>query len=204
MAEDFDRIRPTLRGNGQAQVVNAKLVGVNVAAQGLRKIDHLPAIGSLVPGSVINHHPELFASPDTDIQSASLTFIIFGPRLTTHDFIAQAIDYNATASGWFDLDRDLDMNAQIILSQSFSNELIAARKNVAFLAGRDGQIVIPLRITGRLPHPNVMPNIDILAQRAASHAVQDKLGGLLNKGDKGLGGLFTRQPSRRLIPLVPA
>jgi uncharacterized protein involved in outer membrane biogenesis len=188
--QDFARIRPTLRGNGNAQVVNAKLVGVNVAAQALRKINHLPAIGSLVPQSVVNNHPELFASPDTDIQSASLTFVIFGQRLTTHDFAAQAIDYNAAADGWFDLDKDLNMNAQIILSQPFSGELIAARKNVAFLADRDGQIIIPLRITGRLPHPQVMPNIDILAQRAASNAMQNKLGGLLDKGGKDLGGIF--------------
>ena len=61
---------------------------------------------------------------------------------------------------------------------------------MAFLAGRDGQIIIPLRITGRLPKPQVLPNIDLLAQRAASHAVENKLGGLLDKGGKGLGGLF--------------
>jgi hypothetical protein len=188
--EDFDRARPTLRGNGHAEIVNAKLVGVNVPAQALRKIDNLPAIGTLVPASVIRNHPELFASPDTDIQSASLTFVIFGPRLTTHDFSAQAIDYNVMADGWFDLDKNLDMNAQILLSQPFSSELIAARKNVAFLADHRGQVVIPLRVTGRLPHPSVMPNVDILAQRAASNAMQSKLGGLIDKGGKGLGGIF--------------
>ncbi|MGA2410586.1 MAG: AsmA-like C-terminal region-containing protein, partial [Candidatus Binataceae bacterium] len=187
---DFEHIRPTLRGSGKAQVTAAKLVGVNVAAQALRKIDHLPAIGSLVPGDVVANHPELFASPDTDIQTASLTFVIFGQRLTTHDFFAQAADYNATASGWFDLDKDLDMNTKIILSQPFSSELIAARKNAAFLANRDGQIIIPLRITGRLPKPQVLPNIDQLAQLAAGNAVRTNLGGLLNKGGKGLGGLF--------------
>ena len=187
---DFDRIRPTLRGSGKAQVTGAKLVGVNVAAQALRKIDHLPAIGALVPGSVIDNHPELFKSPDTDIQSASLTFVIVGPRITTHDFFAQAVDYTATANGWFDLDKYLDMNAQIILSQPFSSDLIAARKNVAFLADRNGQVIIPLRITGRLPTPQILPNIDQLAQRAASHAVEKKLGGLLGNGGKGLGGLF--------------
>jgi uncharacterized protein involved in outer membrane biogenesis len=188
--KNFDRVRPTLRGNGKAQLTDAKLVGVNVAAQGLRKIDHLPGIGVLVPGNVIAGHPELFKSPDTDIQSAGLTFIIYGARLSTNDFFAQAIDYSATASGWFDLDKYLDMNSQIFLSQSFSSELIAARQNIAFLANRDGQIVIPLRITGRLPHPQVLPNIDILAQRAASSAVENKLGGLLNQGGRGLGGLF--------------
>ncbi|HTT77014.1 MAG TPA: AsmA-like C-terminal region-containing protein [Candidatus Binataceae bacterium] len=187
---DFARVRPTLRGHGKAQVTGAKLVGVNVAAQALRKIDNLPAIGVLVPGSVIANHPELFKSPDTDIQSASLTFVINGARLSTNDFFAQAIDYSATASGWFDLDKDLSMNSQIFLSRPFSNELIAARKNIVFLTDRSGQVVIPLRITGRLPHPQVLPNIDILAQRAASHAVQNKLGSLIDKGGKGLGGLF--------------
>lgn len=188
--KNFDRVRPTLRGKGNAQITDAKLVGVNVAAQGLRKIDHLPGIGVLVPGSVIANHPELFQSPDTNIQSASLSFAIFGARVSTNDFIAQAVDYSATASGWFDLDKDLDMNTQIFLSKPFSSELIAARPNDAFLANGAGQIVIPLRITGRLPHPQVLPNIDILAQRAASHAMQHNLGSLIDKGGKGLGSIF--------------
>ncbi|MGH8336395.1 MAG: AsmA-like C-terminal region-containing protein, partial [Gammaproteobacteria bacterium] len=187
---NFARVRPTLRGNGKAQVIDAKLLGVNVAAQALRKIDHLPAIGALVPGGVIANHPELFKSPDTDIQSASLTFVIFGARLSTNDFFAQAIDYSATASGWFNFDKYLDMNVQIFLSQPFSSDLIAARQNDAFLADRGGQIIIPLRITGRLPHPQVLPNIDILAQRAATHALQNNVGSLIDKGGHGLGRLF--------------
>jgi hypothetical protein len=50
--------------------------------------------------------------------------------------------------------------------------------------------LIPLRITGQLPKPAVVPDVSILAQRAASHAVQNKLGSLLGKKAGAFGGLF--------------
>ena len=80
-----------MRGNGGANLRNGKLVGVNVVAQALQKIDNLPAIGALVPAGVAAHHPELFRSNDTDIQNASLTFLLQGPRVTTHD-LEDALD----------------------------------------------------------------------------------------------------------------
>ncbi|HJU29112.1 MAG TPA: AsmA family protein, partial [Candidatus Binataceae bacterium] len=50
----FDQIKPTLRGNGGATLSDGKLVGVNVVAQALGKVDNLPGIGALVPTSVVN------------------------------------------------------------------------------------------------------------------------------------------------------
>jgi hypothetical protein len=73
------------------------------------------------------------------------------------------------------------------MSRPFSNELIAAKRNVEYLANRNGQVEIPLRVTGQLPKPAVVPDVGVLAQRAASHALENKLGSLLG-GKKGGGG----------------
>ena len=45
----FDEMKPTLKGNGKLVLTNGKLVGVNVGGQALKKVQHLPAIGNLVP-----------------------------------------------------------------------------------------------------------------------------------------------------------
>jgi hypothetical protein len=50
-----------------------------------------------------------------------------------------------------------------------------------------------LRITGQLPKPAVLPDVGVLAQRAAGHAIQNRVGEFLGgkKGGRGpLGGLF--------------
>lgn len=184
------RVKPTLRGSGQARMDNGKLVGVNVVAQALRKIDNVPEIGALVPAGVVANHPELFRSPDTDIQEASLTFQIAGPRIISHNILARSTDYSILGDGWFDLDKNLDLAAKIIMSQAFSGELVGAKHNVVYLTNKDGEVVIPLRVSGQLPHPVVMPDLAVIAQRAATHAAQGKIGELLQK--KGVGGMLKK------------
>ncbi|HUO04039.1 MAG TPA: AsmA family protein [Candidatus Binataceae bacterium] len=193
-AGSIDAMKPTLNGTGQLTLTNGKLIGVNVGAQALKKVNNLPVIGDLVPQSVIARHPELFSSPDTDIQIASLSFAMAGGRINTRDLQVQTVDYGMLGSGWFDIDKHVDMTAQIILSRSFSGELIAAKRNIQYLADRDGQVIVPLQVTGQLPKPMVLPNVSELAQRAGERAVEGQgqklLGKLLGKKGKALGGIF--------------
>jgi uncharacterized protein involved in outer membrane biogenesis len=186
----LDQVKPTMRGSGRARMDNGKLIGVNLVAQALKKVDNVPGIGALVPAEVVANHPELFKSPDTDIQEASLTFAILGPRIASHDIVARSTDYSIFADGWFDLDKYIDLAAKIVMSRPFSGELVAARHNVSYLTNNDDEVEIPLRVSGQLPHPTVAPDVGLIAQRAASPAVQNRVGELIQK--KGLGGLLKK------------
>lgn len=193
----FDQIKPTLRGSGRAKMANGKLIGVNVVAQALKKVDNVPGIGALVPAAVVANHPELFQSPDTDIQAASLTFTILGPRITSPDIVVVSPDYSIFGDGWFDMDKNIDVKAKIKMSKPFSDELVAARKNVVYVTNSEGVVEIPLIVAGQLPHPKVTPDLTVIAQRAATHEVQNRVGGLIEKNGvgrilkkNGLGGLL--------------
>jgi hypothetical protein len=168
----FDEMKPTMKGDGKLVLTNGKLIGVNVGGEALKKVQNLPAIGDLVPMAVVKNHPELFSNPDTDIQIASLTYVLAGPRITSHDIKVQTVDYNLLGDGWFDMDKNVDLAARIVLAPAFSKELIEAKQQVAYVANQDGQIDIPLQITGQLPKPSILPNVTELAQRAATHAAQ--------------------------------
>jgi hypothetical protein len=191
--KDFDQIKPTLRGNGKANLADGKLIGVNVVGQALKKVDNVPGIGALVPAGVVNNHPGLFKSNDTDIQKAALSFVLQGPKITTHDLTASAADYSLMGDGWFDMDKNIDLAARILMSKAFSNELVVSKHNVSYLTNPDGSVEIPLRIIGQLPKPAVLPDVGVLAQRAAGHVIQNRVGEFLG-GKKGggspLGGLF--------------
>ncbi len=184
----FDEMKPTMKGDGKLMLTNGKLVGVNIGGETLRKVQNLPAIGDLVPTQVIKNHPELFSNPDTDIQIASLTYVLAGPRITSHDIKVQTVDYNLLGDGWFDMDKNVNLAAHIVLSPPFSKELIEQKQQVAYVANQDGQIDIPLQITGQLPKPSILPNVSELAQRAATHAAQAQGQKYIGKflGKKGL------------------
>jgi AsmA-like C-terminal region len=192
LAGMLDQMKSTLKGSGKLTLTQAELIGVNVGSEALKKVQNVPAIGDLVPAEVISRHPELFDNPNTDIDKAGLSFTLEGPRIVTHDLNAQTADYNLLGDGWFDMDRNIDLAAQIVLSQRFSGELIAAKKNVTYLADRGGQVIVPLRISGQLPKPKVAPDVAQLAQRAGQHAIQGEGQKVIQKllGKHGLGGLF--------------
>ena len=186
----FDQMKPTLKGSGKLMMTNGKLVGVNIGGQALKKVQKLPAIGNLVPDAVVKNHPELFSNPDTDIQLASLSFVLAGPRITSHDIKVQTVDYNLLGDGWFDMDKNIDLAARIVLSPQFSKELIENKKEVAFIANKDGQVDVPLQVVGQLPKPQVVPDVAELARRAGTHAVEAQGQKYLGKifGKKGLPG----------------
>jgi uncharacterized protein involved in outer membrane biogenesis len=186
----FDQMKPTLKGSGTLMLTNGKLVGVNIGGEALRKVQKLPAIGNLVPDAVVKNHPELFNDPDTDIQLSSLSFVLAGARITSHDIKVQTLDYNLLGDGWFDMDRNIDLAARIVLSPQFSKELIEQKQEVAFLANKDGQVDVPLQVVGQLPKPKVLPDVTELARRAGSHEVKAQGQKYLDKifGKKGLPG----------------
>jgi uncharacterized protein involved in outer membrane biogenesis len=188
--DTFDKVKPTLSGNGQISVANGKLIGVNIAAQAIRKVQGVPGIDTLLTPSIVARHPSLFNSPDTDLRELSLTFAIQGPRITSHDIKAATPDYSATADGWFDLNKNIDMKAHLLLSQELSREIMSEKKNVVYLANEQKEIDIPVQISGQLPKPSVQPDLQFLAQRAAGHLVQKQGEKFLNKflGKKSNGG----------------
>ena len=200
----FGQIEPRLHGTGAMNLSEGKLVGVNIVGQALQKTDNIPTIGAIVPAAVVARHPALFRSSDTDIQNASLTFILQGPRLITHDLNLAAADYSLLGDGWFDTDKNVDLAARILLSKAFSSELIAAKHNVAYITNPDQRVELPLRIVGHLPKPAIMPDITLLAQRAATHAAQREVGKLIGKRGGALGSLLSGgsgSPQRSSNPL---
>ena len=79
------------------------------------------------------------------------------------------------------MDKNIDLAARALLSKAFSSELIAAKHNIAYITDPEQRVEIPLRITGQLPKPAVIPDVSVLAQRAATHAAQREVGRLLDK-----------------------
>jgi uncharacterized protein involved in outer membrane biogenesis len=185
----IEEIKPTLAGNGRVQIEHGKLIGVNVVGTALKKINSAPAVGTLLTPAMMERHPALFNSSDTDLNLVRLSYVMTGPRMTSHDIMVQADDYNVTGEGWFDMDRNVDLSLRLLMSKQFSSELQAQKKNVAYLEDPDGQIEIPLSIRGTLPHPTIQPDIGFLVQRAAIRAIQEHGSDLFRHylSDQGFG-----------------
>jgi hypothetical protein len=166
----WDRIKPTLRGSGRLALANGKLVGVNIVADAINAVASAPGISQIMNVTFMSSHHGMLMDPDTELQAASMSFQLAGPRFTTHDLLARSPDYKITGAGWFDMDKNVDMNADIQLSLGL-------------------KVAIPVSVTGKLPGVRVLPDAPQLAERVAMGAINTP-GNIIRGGVNAVGSVF--------------
>jgi hypothetical protein len=179
----WDRIRPTIRGSGRLAIANGKLVGVNIVADALNAVAAAPGVNQLVNVAFMSSHHGLLVDPDTELQSAGMSFQQVGPRFTTHDLVAQSPDYTITGDGWFDMDKNIDMNADIRLALGL-------------------EVAIPVTVSGKLPGVRVLPDMPALAERVAMGAINTP-GNIIRGGVNAVGSLVGSPSAGSSIPSIP-
>ncbi len=177
---NWHRIRPTIRGSGRVAIANGKLVGVNIVADAINAVAAAPGVSQLVNVGFRSSHHGLLVDPDTELQSASMSFQQTGPRFTTHDLYAQSPDYSLTADGWFDMDKNIEMNADIRLTLGL-------------------QVAIPVTVSGQLPGVRVLPDVPTLAERVAMGAINTP-GNIVRGGVNAVGSLVGAPSAGSAIP----
>jgi hypothetical protein len=176
----WDRIKPTLRGSGRLALANGKLVGVNIVADAINAVASAPGISQIMNVAFMSSHHGLLMDPDTELQAASMSFQLAGPRFTTHDLFARSPDYQITGDGWFDMDKNVDTKADIQLSLGL-------------------KVAIPVTVTGKLPGVTVLPDAPQLAERIAMGAINTP-GNIIRGGVNAVGGFIGGATSKGNTP----
>jgi hypothetical protein len=179
----WDRIRPTLRGSGRLAIADGKLMGVNIVADALNAVASAPGVSQIVNVAFMSSHHGLLVDPNTELQSASMSFQQVGPRFTTHDLFAQSPDYAITGDGWFDMDKNMDMSGDIRLALGL-------------------QVAIPVTVSGKLPGVRVLPDMPTLAERVAMGAINTP-GNIIRGGVNAVGSVVGAPSAGSSIPSIP-
>ena len=180
----WPQIKPTLQGSGQLQLANGKLVGVNIVALAINGIASAPGVSQLLDATFMSSHSDLLADPDTDLTNASLSFALAGPRVTTHNLAAQSQFYGINGDGWFDMDKNIDMDTDIQLTFGLS-------------------VAIPVWVNGQLPAVIVLPNLPKLTERIAMGAI-NLPGKIIRGGMNAVGSMFGGSSSPPLKSAPPS
>jgi hypothetical protein len=179
----WDRIRPTLRGSGRLAIANGKLMGVNIVADALNAVASAPGVSQIVNVAFMSSHHGLLVDPNTELESARMSFQQVGPRFTTHDLFAQSPDYAITGDGWFDMDKNMDMSGDIRLALGL-------------------QVAIPVTVSGKLPGVRVLPDVPTLAERVAMGAINTP-GNIIRGGVNAVGSVVGAPSAGSAIPSIP-
>jgi uncharacterized protein involved in outer membrane biogenesis len=165
----WDQIKPTLSGSGRVVIANGKLVGVNIVADAINAVAAAPGVSQIVNVAFMSSHHGMLVDPNTELESASMTFQMTGPRISTNDLSAESPDYAITASGWFDMDENIRMSADIHVTLGLSAAL-------------------PVYVTGHIPDVVVLPDLPKLTERVAMGAINTP-GRIIRGGVNAVGSL---------------
>ena len=136
----------------------------------------------------------------TAISQMSSTFNIHNGVAQTNDMKAALDVGNMTAAGSINLvNQDLNMHVTATLNKGFSQQVggtgVGGYLNTA-LANKNGELVIPVIITGSMNHPMVAPDVQEIAKM--------KLGNFKSGDLSGLAGLIGGKNGQAAKPGQPA
>ncbi len=131
------------------------------------------------------------------------TFNMHNGVAQTNDLKAALDVGNMAATGTINLvNQDLNMHVTAVLNKGFSQSVggtgVGGYLNTA-LANKNGELVLPVLVTGTMSHPIVAPDIEQIAQMKLKNMLPTA-GGLLNgkgRGDSGWPAGRTAQQGKR-------
>ncbi len=162
--EKWEEMAPTLRGDGQAEVVNGAVLNFNVAEGALSGITGIPGLTNIINPRLRKKYPETFEAKDTEFKEMKARFDVADNRINVTDLRITAADYGVQGKGWADFNRKVDFRSTLVFSQRLSADLGDSAREIRFLFDNQNQLEIPFAVTGRLPNVRAKPDSNYLGR----------------------------------------
>ena len=165
----------SISGSGKLLLKDGEIKGENIAGKVLSQVKDLPFIA----GSLLDAVPEKLRGEiegeDTPIRSLDSNFTIENSTLNIKDMNLVSTIFSLTANGTIGFDQNLNLNSKITFNSEFSKALIVKVKEVQKLLNDKGELVLPLKITGKIPKLFILPDIKELIKQGATKEIEDKV-----------------------------
>ena len=173
----WEEIKPTLRGQGDAEILDGALLNVNLADAALSATG-IPGIGNIVTPEMRRKYPETFEAKDTRFKQSKARFDIADGRINVSDLRVIATDYSIQGDGWANFDRRINFRTQLVLSAALSADLAKSMREARLLFNNSNQFTMPFTVSGRLPKVKAKPDSSYLAkmfQRGSARQLSEEL-----------------------------
>ena len=162
--KEWNEIKPSLRGQGQAEVLQGALLDFNIADNVLSSVTGIPGLISLINPQVRKKYPETFEAKDTRFKELKGQFDLADARMNVRDLRIAAADYSVQGNGWVDFEKRVDFQAVLLLSQALSADLGRSAREVTYMFNNQNQFELPFALTGTLPKLKARPDSNYLGK----------------------------------------
>jgi hypothetical protein len=162
--KDWNEIKPSLRGQGRAEVLEGALLDFNIADGVLSGVTGIPGLTSLINPQVRKKYPETFEAKDTKFKELQGSFILADERVNIADLRIGAANYTVQGSGWVNFEKRTNFQGVLLLSQPLSADLGRSAREVTYAFNNQSQFELPFSLTGILPKVRATPDASYLAR----------------------------------------
>ena len=161
----WEEIKPNLRGQGEAEVLQGAVHNFNVAESVLTGITGVPGLtGVIISPSLRQKYPETFTAKDTEFKELRTLLDMADGRINIKNLRMAAAEFFVQGNGWADFNRRVDFRATLSFSQRLSADLSQSAREIKYLLNNQGQLEIPFTLAGTLPNVKPKPDVNFLGQ----------------------------------------
>jgi AsmA protein len=195
--KSWEEIKPALRGEGEAEVVQGALLNFNIADSALGGITGIPGLTNAFSPALKKKYPETFTAKDTEFKELKATFNLADGRMNVKNLRMAAAEFTVVGDGWADFNRRVNFRSTVNFSQRLSADLAQSAREIKYLLNNQGQLEMPIVLDGTMPNVKPRPDTKYLAQMMQR--------GFTRKGVEELQDRFLgRKPSSPAQESAPA
>ncbi|HXV47765.1 MAG TPA: AsmA family protein [Candidatus Binatia bacterium] len=162
--KNWEEVKPMLRGEGEAEVLQGALLNFNLAEGALNGITGVPGLTNLINPSLRSKYPETFTAKDTEFKELKTVLDVADGRINVKSLRMSAAEFLVQGAGWADFTRKVDFRSTIVFSDRLSADLTKSTREMKYALNNQGQLEVPLALTGRLPNVKPVPDSRYLGQ----------------------------------------
>ena len=160
----WEEIKPTLRGDGQTEVLKGTLLNFNIADAVLSGATGIPGLTNLINPAVRKKYPETFEAKDTVFQDLQTGLDIGNSRVNLKNLRIAAAQFRVAGDGWVDFERRVDFRGVVRFSPALSNDIAGAVREIRLLFNKNNELEIPFTLSGQMPNVRPRPDASFLTK----------------------------------------
>jgi len=160
----WEEIKPNLRGQGEAAVVQGTVYNFNIADSAVTGITGIPGLTNKISPSLRKKYPDTFTAKDTEFKELKTLVEVADGRINLKNTRMSAAEFVVVGNGWVDFNRKVDFHSTLSFSHRLSEDLSQSAREMKYLLNTQGQLEIPFTLNGRMPDVKVKPDANYLGQ----------------------------------------
>ncbi|MBU1911965.1 MAG: AsmA-like C-terminal domain-containing protein [Candidatus Omnitrophica bacterium] len=173
-----DDMLKTLSAKGKVKLTNAILDNMNVLRTALDQLNMLPSLVEKLKNNLPEKYSALLDKNYTIFKPINVDFEIKDARIYFKDLFVESDAFYLTSKGSVGMiDQSLEIYSNLFIPKDLSGAFINVTPEFAYLTDKEGLIIMPLEIKGKIPSVSVMPDLNYVLRKLIASKGQE----LLNK-----------------------